>query len=159
MRPTRHLVFSSLDALIGVLSSYPFHAELLQPSFLPPEAAEGRNKRGHLALRQRAVALCTPTRKRCLPDLATALRLSQCVTINTIRIRNFRIRISEIRSMFSKFLNTRRYVTSSPLCYTVIVKLSSNAAENIHVRRILLQRGTIIFVHRIGYLCRYRWSK
>ena len=32
-------------------------------------------KRGHLALRQRAVALCTPTRTRRLPDLATALDL------------------------------------------------------------------------------------
>src|SRR5579859_822982 len=35
---------------------------------------EGRMKRGHLALRQRAVALCTPTSTRRLPDLATALR-------------------------------------------------------------------------------------
>jgi len=30
-------------------------------------------KRGHLALRQRAVALCTPTSKRGIPNLATAL--------------------------------------------------------------------------------------
>ncbi len=34
---------------------------------------EGRMQRGHLALRQRAVALCTPTSTRRLPDLATAL--------------------------------------------------------------------------------------
>src|SRR5260370_22957758 len=34
---------------------------------------EGRMTRGHLALRQRAVALCTPTSKRGIPNLATAL--------------------------------------------------------------------------------------
>src|SRR5260370_42420315 len=34
---------------------------------------EGRMKRGHLALRHRAVALCTPTSLRGLTDLATAL--------------------------------------------------------------------------------------
>src|SRR5260370_41512400 len=34
---------------------------------------EGRMKRGHLALRQRAVALCTPTSKRGIPNLATVL--------------------------------------------------------------------------------------
>ncbi len=34
---------------------------------------EGGMKRGHLALRQRAVALCTPTSKRGIPNLATAL--------------------------------------------------------------------------------------
>jgi len=32
-------------------------------------------KRGHLALRQRAGALCTPTRTRRLPDLVTALSM------------------------------------------------------------------------------------
>src|SRR5260370_4724207 len=34
---------------------------------------EGRMKRGHLALRHRAVALCTPTSTHRLPNLATAL--------------------------------------------------------------------------------------
>src|SRR5258708_15922406 len=37
-------------------------------------------KRGHLALRQRAVALCTPASTRRLPDLATALD-KECVAL------------------------------------------------------------------------------
>ena len=48
------------------------NAGLLQTPFLPPAAA-GRRKRGHLALRQRAVALCTRTSKRGIPNLAPAM--------------------------------------------------------------------------------------
>jgi len=71
-------------------------------------------KRGHLALRSKAVALCTPTSERRLPDLATALGPWG------------------IRGATSAL---------SMLYCSLQVKLSSSSADNLQfVRRILLQR-------------------